>query len=359
MFRAFVGDFDYESLDSVGEPYTRILCMVLLSFFLLIGLIVLFNVLIAMMATTYEKVNDAMAGEFTFGRSKTIWEMDEKANVLFPPSNIIVHVLSLFMEVITCCYCSGFSRKSVNSLKDFDTIEAWHCRKCHAYNKPISYKKMLDMIEALLKKHDVDGNLTDDQWKPYLPCRLVVCQSCYRHQCKFQYDFHRRRENVGFFVFLMFLYVPMLVLIALPSVLLKGLNSIWGFTNIGAINKKAVGLKTFDEYMDATAQSRGDKGSWVKVFARCARAFCTASLDPSAPPHHHFCFIRIVSTNASRPSWTLTRKSMTFGTVYRAGTATVWILIRQISGPCANEAAAILPPSQSKSRVWMRISYLR
>ena len=96
IFQTLLGQQDWEKLDSVEGQFdsnrsNMVLSLVLL--FSVIGSILLLNLLIAMMASTYEAVKEKSNSELNKQRIEKTFELDRARNVIPPPLNVIAFVM--------------------------------------------------------------------------------------------------------------------------------------------------------------------------------------------------------------------------------------------------------------------------
>merc|ERR1712154_617817 len=112
VFITLQGQQEWSALDSNGNCFSETRAIIATAFiivFSILGTVLLLNLLIAMMATTYEDKLDAKSKEVNFSRTDEIYQLAHRQAIIPPPLNILVFGLSLlwglveiFIFAITC-----------------------------------------------------------------------------------------------------------------------------------------------------------------------------------------------------------------------------------------------------------------
>ncbi|KMS94447.1 hypothetical protein BVRB_021330, partial [Beta vulgaris subsp. vulgaris] len=112
LYQSALGQFDFSPFQTL-DTGKRFVAQTLLGVFLLVSIVVLVNLLVAMMADTYTKVQDRSQKEFLCGWSELTWEIHQETNTLPPPFNLIVYALALPYILLRSCqdYANEISKK--------------------------------------------------------------------------------------------------------------------------------------------------------------------------------------------------------------------------------------------------------
>eukprot|EP01083_Nonionella_stella_P061283 159736_1 len=242
---------------------TRSLLIKLYTFgFSVLGTVLLLNLLIAMMASTYEQIRGGTAKQVNFARGEQTFTLSHRDAIIPPPLNVLVFVFSVIwflMEflvwLLTCghfilniqnllpvridyaleqimtrkTYCCGLLQK-VKHPKAF-IVNFWtnysrtarYCQYCRCYmrvNGDISrYFKLF--VNYRLDEADV-------KFMKSLMQNAGICPQCYRPYRIYEetesgvksnrlYRWQVMLELLSFYVFMIVVYVPLTILIALPA----------------------------------------------------------------------------------------------------------------------------------------------
>eukprot|EP00494_Astrolonche_serrata_P024390 UN24648 len=107
-----------------------------LMIYVLVGLIMLLNLLIAMMAETYNSVQEDSSREYAFILAETIYEFHTASTVLPAPVNIAVYAIYAplyFQRILSCVAIRELTSKNKRGGKPIDG-ERWICGFCHERN---------------------------------------------------------------------------------------------------------------------------------------------------------------------------------------------------------------------------------
>eukprot|EP01083_Nonionella_stella_P161426 528743_1 len=113
LFTSILGDFDFESFHDATNIYLLYFGYGVMILYLIIGSLVLLNLLIAMMATTYEQIDANATATIIFARFELALCLDRDASFMPPPLNVVailfmiifytVEKLVNFVRVCICC----------------------------------------------------------------------------------------------------------------------------------------------------------------------------------------------------------------------------------------------------------------
>eukprot|EP01083_Nonionella_stella_P075424 205042_1 len=272
-------DHDETSTTGLGPSRSLLLKMIMWAF-ALVGTVLLVNLLIAMMASTYEHLREDKTKFVNFARSSQIYTSAYRYAVIPPPLNLIVFVVAAlwgtFEMIVLFCSC----RYRVVNMRRFDPISvdfhtdaqltndnanppgiekqerccrlclkvspeqtkricltndnyqrsAKYCRFCRCYMRD-SVPGSLQYYFSLFRNYRLDSR--DKKYLIALIGPNGVCPECFRpylRRCNkntsesiFATDRLYRRivilEMISFWVFLVVMYVPLIIVISLPAVL--------------------------------------------------------------------------------------------------------------------------------------------
>eukprot|EP01084_Bolivina_argentea_P067703 123248_1 len=114
LFTAILSEFDFGAFtDEEGSNTTLVYFgYAVMMFYLIIGSLILLNLLIAMMATTYAHIEENSTSAIIFARFELALNLDSDASFMPPPLNVLVMVLLLIFYIIekiinfvTVCIC--------------------------------------------------------------------------------------------------------------------------------------------------------------------------------------------------------------------------------------------------------------
>mmetsp|Transcript_25147 Transcript_25147/g.49492 ORF Transcript_25147/g.49492 Transcript_25147/m.49492 type:complete len:1512 (-) Transcript_25147:117-4652(-) len=100
LTQVFIGESDFAHFDNSEHDNLKYILLSTYTFYCLLCIIMLVNLLIALMTTTYEMVQNQSAGEFVFGRSRQYWENVMADNELPSPFSFIVFVLVKMYDIL-------------------------------------------------------------------------------------------------------------------------------------------------------------------------------------------------------------------------------------------------------------------
>eukprot|EP01083_Nonionella_stella_P180070 641139_1 len=122
LFRALLGDFEFENLQEAEVSDTiKYFGFGVMLLYLVIGSLILLNLLIAMMAKTFDTIGEDTTAAIIFARFELAIDRDQKASQMPPPLNVFAMCfLALFYIIekvtdsckrICCCCCRLFCKK--------------------------------------------------------------------------------------------------------------------------------------------------------------------------------------------------------------------------------------------------------
>merc|ERR1712154_587119 len=114
VFITLMGQQEWSALDSNGNCFSEeraIVSTVLIIIFSILGTVLLLNLLVAMMATTYDEKMDAKSKEVNFSRTEEIYNLAHRQAIIPPPLNILVFVLSMLWYLVEAIIFAVSCRK--------------------------------------------------------------------------------------------------------------------------------------------------------------------------------------------------------------------------------------------------------
>eukprot|EP01084_Bolivina_argentea_P241321 405153_1 len=247
--------------------------------FSVVGTILLLNLLIAMMSSTYELIREGRASQVNFVRSKQIYSLAYQYAIIPPPLNIFIWALSPIWyctewlvlvctnkkytinvtkfvpvsvnyskqsgqdnynaspnEKTTCCggFCVFMKEKKRERLTTSKLVwcskhyqrKAKYCRFCKCYMRE-TIPGTIGYYCNLFRKYQIDE--AEQKMVAVLVASNGICPECFRPYKKKRHEgsnatnrLHRRQvvlEVLSFYIFMITLYFPLLVLFAIPAVL--------------------------------------------------------------------------------------------------------------------------------------------
>jgi len=122
LLQSLLGQYDYSWFEEFFEtdPVVSWTARLFYSMYLALGIIILFNLFIAMISKRYAKVQSMSVLEFVFGKSELIWNLSQSEHQLPPPLNILVtfcFVLTLIVQKLRNLCCKNSERKGNSETK--------------------------------------------------------------------------------------------------------------------------------------------------------------------------------------------------------------------------------------------------
>merc|ERR1712228_181650 len=117
LFRASQGDFDWENYEETqANPAFLLFGYIVISIYMIIAAIVLLNLLIAMMAKTFDSINETTISQIIFARFELALELNRASAFMPPPFNVVAMLgMILFYPIefiinhtLFCCSKSHF-----------------------------------------------------------------------------------------------------------------------------------------------------------------------------------------------------------------------------------------------------------
>eukprot|EP00475_Leptophrys_vorax_P028708 TRINITY_DN4173_c0_g1_i7.p1 TRINITY_DN4173_c0_g1~~TRINITY_DN4173_c0_g1_i7.p1 ORF type:complete len:166 (-),score=27.00 TRINITY_DN4173_c0_g1_i7:219-716(-) len=100
LFLAFVGDFDNSVFSTITNNTLQVYLEILQLVYVMLSLVVLTNLLIAMMTTTYELVREEVDKEFQFLKIEACWMNYRQSAILPPPFTSLAHAIYIGIKII-------------------------------------------------------------------------------------------------------------------------------------------------------------------------------------------------------------------------------------------------------------------
>eukprot|EP01084_Bolivina_argentea_P123568 218973_1 len=103
LFRALLGDFDFDGFkddDHTTDEALLFFGLLMMLIYLIIGSIVLLNLLIAIMAKTFDTIEETTRQSITFSKFKLAINRDSTASFMPPPYNVIAFGLFVLLFII-------------------------------------------------------------------------------------------------------------------------------------------------------------------------------------------------------------------------------------------------------------------
>eukprot|EP00937_MAST-01D_sp_MAST-1D-sp2_P000310 g310.t1 len=142
LFKASLGDFSYDELWAIPSWGTQYFGIALLTLFLFIGAVMLLNLLIAILADTYTKVQEVASSTFHFERTKIVqehmiyWQGHATVIKLPPPLNSFTFLVGYPLNFLRgtvhqlCSLCkSRKSRIQDESMEAVERLGAWDSQR--------------------------------------------------------------------------------------------------------------------------------------------------------------------------------------------------------------------------------------
>eukprot|EP01083_Nonionella_stella_P141583 436629_1 len=116
IFQVFIGTGD---LGGVVDQGIAIVFMVLATIF---GSLILTNLLIALMTTKYENVQEEAKGELTYNRAAMTHDYSQRSRIMPPPLNLVVIVLVFFIDIINFLIAMIRPKKNIYACIDHQSF---------------------------------------------------------------------------------------------------------------------------------------------------------------------------------------------------------------------------------------------
>eukprot|EP01084_Bolivina_argentea_P307706 531894_1 len=263
VFITLMGQQEWSAIDANDKCFSEERAIIATGFiiiFSILGTVLLLNLLIAMMSTTYEEKLDAKSKEVNFSRTEEIYQLAHRQAIIPPPLNIFVFALSLLWYLIELCIfglsCAKYSlnlSKIVPIHIDYENINK-ECIKTNINDERImsnNNNKTIGLFEykycqfcrcEIIENGNIDnyfalfdGYRLDKDDVKMIKNNMMdrgLCPKCFR-PFKLYSDGSSNRlakwqviiEIVSFYVFILFLYCPLLIFLCLPALLV----GFWSF----------------------------------------------------------------------------------------------------------------------------------
>jgi len=178
LFSSFLGTFEMGAFDAIGNDSLRAYSRVFFGTYLTISLIVLFNLLIAMMTTTYEKVRNAVIREHLLDKASLIYELYQDDGALPPPFTFVVMLMTITNWIVKKVLSFGcFGAKRVLSTirnRRFQKIQThWFCQTCFHRNELENRVKLYEYLKERA------ASLTKERAEFLFPKNVTQCSQCF------------------------------------------------------------------------------------------------------------------------------------------------------------------------------------
>lgn len=251
MFLAMVGDFDVKIFFVIEDVTLKRFCIALYCVYLILSLIVLLNLLVAMMSDTYSDVQNDSVSAFLLGKSTLVYEYDEIEHSLPPPfSNLVwliafpIYTYQVFKTVklektnppsgalplqpedeeaglaelvsrqmdhadIEVFRPLLKQRHYVSLLEETKNFIPWVCQLCYHKNTEPSF---LNVLKYLINRDPTTSKMSIVLLSP----NYRMCNNCNRIRRPASH-FNIVSMEVSYILFLVFLWLPLIVILAIPS----------------------------------------------------------------------------------------------------------------------------------------------
>ena len=327
VFITLMGQQEWSAFDETDcfSAEREAVATCLLIAFCVLGTVLLFNLLIAMMATTYEDKLDAKSKEVNFSRTEDIYSLGHRPAIIPPPLNILVFGLAViwyFFELIVFALSCAKYHVNITGMRpvsiDYEQALMDKEKQRQRTGKNQQIKRQAEESEpetdksnsccfGIFEKSTGDGNFIFDR-KYCQFCRINmaenvgdisnyfnlfrgyrldeddvkiiknifenrgVCSKCYRPY-KLYHDGSSNRlarwqviiEILSFYVFLLILYWSLLLFLCLPALLV----GLWTQIQSLADSNKSVGQQQMS--VDANESSRNTSTAQTKNYRTLIR----------------------------------------------------------------------------------------
>eukprot|EP01083_Nonionella_stella_P080159 220125_1 len=292
IFILLMGQSDWSYLEPNGCISNRrsIMLKVFLWFFSILGTILLLNLLIAMMASTYERIREGTAKQVNFARAEQTYALAHRHAIIPPPLNGVVFAVScvwFFFEFLVFVFSCGKAIININGIVplyiDYNIIHDHHeedddneeqksdgntyfcCGLFQQLKDPkATLRKVFQQYSSTARYCSFcrffmceNGNISNyfelfldyklDEadtkfMKSLLQNDTGICPKCYRPYKKYNeksnrlYRWQVILELISFYIFMIFLYLPLILWIAFPAIVNGGIATMQNVKNQSNVN---------------------------------------------------------------------------------------------------------------------------
>jgi len=232
MYRATMESFEFQRMNNPAISAQRGgIAQVQMFFFVILTMIVLLNLLIAMMSTTFGSVHGNAKIEFSAAKSITIYETFNDVAVLPPPLNMASYVTwSLWFLLRTLVVAVSGTTKTGDKEFDESGFQAtvtqaavgsptvWYCANCQHAN----------LVEIAPEKAGIPKwlaeftpPLSEEEHKKIEASKIESCQNCFFPKTRTFYA-SVVLEMISFLLFLFTLCIPLAFILFALSYLSSG-----------------------------------------------------------------------------------------------------------------------------------------
>ena len=255
----------------VGETRSIILRFIVI-IFTIIGAILLLNLLIALMATTYDDVKEISKSERAFVKTQVTSDLLHRGRLMAPPLNLIVLIFAgvlitafvlvpgflstscnpyVYISLLNPFRYKAFAKDSMigdtirertkrknnrnkNYKNEFEYLKRnksrfwWitqhrFCRNCYCCIADQDKTSIDNFMNVLKKKHKLEIEPTDKAILMRQSIGIYFCPSCFRNFKKedLYTAFNVSLDFFSFYVFLLIVLPPIAILLCFPSLLEK------------------------------------------------------------------------------------------------------------------------------------------
>jgi len=221
---------------------------VFLGIYIIVGNIIMLNILIAMMAQTYNTVQENSVLQHAYSRSETIHKFHRADMILPPPLNLVVYIAYSPILMLKMLNCSAI-KEIIQALKTSQSDD-WICGFCHSENHTKDKNKVFERwIHELLSRESMD-----EADVPVLRATdAELCKVCYRIK-KPASSLRVALEKLSYLIFwVTVLPVLFLFLSFIPS-LLRGIG--------GFLADQVVKKEKREEEKEDSEKQKGSDDEW-------------------------------------------------------------------------------------------------
>eukprot|EP01083_Nonionella_stella_P219995 787529_1 len=138
VFQVFIGTGD---LGGVADQGIAIVFMVLATLF---GSLILTNLLIALMTTKYENVQEEAKGELTYNAAALTQDLSQRSRIMPPPLNLVVIILVFFIDIINFFVAMVRPKKNIYACighQSFLNLQNFNILQCE-HKERIKYQRI-------------------------------------------------------------------------------------------------------------------------------------------------------------------------------------------------------------------------
>eukprot|EP01084_Bolivina_argentea_P111712 199268_1 len=269
VFQVLLGQQEWAptaSNECLSSNRSRIVQLYVMIFSVL-GTVLMLNLLIAMMSSTYEQIREGTAKQVNFARAEQTYSLAHRNAIIPPPLNVFAFILSILWFIFEFLlflisganfilnieklvpvfinydrdfieYTNTNIRNDKKQLKCFGIMQKLKNKQivCNLFSKYNSTARYCSFCRCYMR---VNGNIShyfelfinyrldeaDVRFMESLMSTAGICPQCYRAYRKYDGNNKTNRlyrwqvilEILSFYVFLLCVYIPLIILIAIPA----------------------------------------------------------------------------------------------------------------------------------------------